>query len=124
MLIADGAYDGEPTIKALTHRFGASIEVTIPPPKNAILSPDAAQNPSLRDRQIAEIEAHGRITWQKSSSYNQRSRIETQMGRCKAVIGHKLKARSFENQKTEAKIGVRVLNRMTALGRCKFERTA
>jgi len=124
IFIADGAYDGEPTVKALTDRFGALIEVTIPPPKNAILSPDAAQNPSIRDRHIAEIEAHGRMAWQKSSGYNQRSRIETQMGRWKAVVGHKLKARSFENQKTEAKIGVRNLNRMTALGRTKFEPTA
>jgi hypothetical protein len=122
--LADGAYDGEPTVKALTDRFGALIEVTIPPPKNAVLSPDAAQNPSIRDRHIVEIEAHGRIAWQKSSGYNQRSRIETQIGRWKAVIGHKLKARSFENQKTEAKIGVRVLNRMTELGRPNFERTA
>jgi hypothetical protein len=115
---------GEPTVKALTDRFGAIIEVTIPPPKNAILSPDAAQNPSIRDRHIAEIEAHGRMAWQKSSSYNQRSRIETQIGRWKVVIGHKLKARTFENQKTEAKIGVRILNRMTELGRPNFERTA
>jgi hypothetical protein len=122
--LADGAYDGEPTVKALTDRFGALIEVTIPPPKNAVLSPDAAQNPSIRDRHIVEIEAHGRMAWQKSSGYNQRSRIETQIGRWKAVIGHKLKARSFENQKTEAKIGVRVLNRMTELGRPNFERTA
>jgi hypothetical protein len=122
--LADGAYDGEPTVKALTDRFGALIEVTIPPPKNAVLSPDAAQNPSIRDRHIVEIEAHGRMAWQKSSGYNQRSRIETQIGRWKAVIGHKLKARSFENQKTEAKIGVRALNRMTELGRPNFERTA
>jgi hypothetical protein len=122
--LADGAYDGEPTVKALTDRFGALIEVTIPPPKNAVLSHDAAQNPSIRDRHIVEIEAHGRMAWQKSSGYNQRSRIETQIGRWKAVIGHKLKARSFENQKTEAKIGVRALNRMTELGRPNFERTA
>ena len=45
------------------------------------------------------------------------------MGRWKAVIGPKLKARSFENQKAEAKIGARVLNRMTGLGRPTFERT-
>jgi hypothetical protein len=32
------------------------------------------------------------------------------MGRWNAVIGPKLKARDFTNQKTEAKIGVRVLN--------------
>ena len=121
---ADGAYDGEPTGEALIERFGASIKVTIPPPKNAVLSPDAAQNPSIRDRHIADIAAHGRMAWQKSLGYNQRSRIETQIGRWKAVIGPKLKARRFENQKTEAKIGVQILNRMTELGRPNFQRTA
>ncbi len=49
---------------------------------------------------------------------------ETLMGRWKAVIGPKLKARLLENQKTEAKIGARVLNRMTELGRPNFQRTA
>ena len=122
--LADGAYDGEPTVKALTDRFGPLIEVTIPPPMNAILSPDADQNPSARDEHIAETDTHGRMAWQKSSGYNQRSRIETHIGRWKTVIGPKLKARNFANQKTEAKIGVRVLNRMTELGRPNFERTA
>jgi hypothetical protein len=75
--LADGAYDGEPTVMALTDRFGPLIEVTIPPPKNAVLSTDASRNPSIRDRHIAEIEADGRMAWQKSSGYNQRSRIET-----------------------------------------------
>ncbi len=77
LFLTNGAYDGEPTVEALTERFGATIKVTIPPPKNAILSPDAAQNPSIRDHHIADIAAHGRMAWQKSSSYNQRSRIET-----------------------------------------------
>jgi hypothetical protein len=77
LFLADGAYDGEPTVEALSERFGATIKVTIPPPKNAILSPDAAQNPSIRDRHIADITAHGCMAWQKSSGYNQRSRIET-----------------------------------------------
>jgi hypothetical protein len=44
------------------------------------------------------------------------------MGRWKTVIGSKLKARTFNNQKTEAKIGVRILDRMTELGRPNFER--
>jgi hypothetical protein len=64
------------------------------------------------------------MAWQKSSGYNQRSRVETLIGRWKTVIGPKLKARSFENQKTEAKIGTRILNRITELGRPNFERTA
>ena len=124
MFIADGAYDGEPTAAALAERFGSAVNVTIPPPKNAVLSTDIARNLSIRDRHIANIGAHGRMAWQKASGYNQRSRIETQMGRWKAVIGPKLKARTFENQKTEARIGVRILNRMTELGRPDFERTA
>lgn len=46
------------------------------------------------------------------------------MGRWKTVVGPKLKARNFENQKTEVRIGVRVLNLMTGLGRPRFERGA
>jgi hypothetical protein len=124
LFLADGAYDGDPTSDVLNARFGSMIEVIIPPPKNAVFSPNAAQHPTIRDLHIAEIESKGRITWQKSSGYNQRSRIETQISRWKAVIGPKLKARTFNNQKTEANIGVRILNRMTQLGRPNFERTA
>nr|WP_245736350.1 hypothetical protein [Roseovarius lutimaris] len=89
-----------------------------------MLSPNAAQNPTARDRVIAPINVHGRMAWQKTSGYNQRSRGETHMGRWKAVIEPKLMVCSFENQKTEARIGVRVLNRMTGLGRPRFERSA
>jgi hypothetical protein len=64
------------------------------------------------------------MAWQKSFSYNQRSRIETQIGRWTAVVGPNLQARNFENQTTEAKIGVWILNRMTELGRPNFQRTA
>ncbi|MEP2658712.1 MAG: IS5/IS1182 family transposase, partial [Sedimentitalea sp.] len=122
--LADGAYDGSSTRDLLVDRFGAMIEIAIPPPKNATLSPNAALHLTVRDRAIAQNKAHGRMAWQKTSGYNQRSRGETLMGRWKAVIGPKLKAHEFENQKTEAKIGVRVLNRMTGLGRPRFERTA
>ena len=44
-----------------------------------------------------------------------------QMGRWKGIVGAKLKARSFENQQTEVRIGVSVLNKMTELGRPEFE---
>ncbi len=124
LFLADGAYDGDPTCDLLLERFGEGIEIAIRLPKNAMLSPDSARNPTIRNRQITEIKAYGRIAWHKTSGYNQRCRGETLMGRWKAVIGPKLKARSFENQKTEARIGVRVLNRMTELGRPSFQRTA
>ena len=124
LFLADGAYDGEPTSDLLAARFGSTIQVTIPPPKNASFSPNAAQYSTARNRHIADITARGRMAWQKTSGYNQRSRVETQMGRWKTVIGPKLKARAFGNQKNEAKIGVRILNRMTEFGRPSFERTA
>lgn len=122
--IADGAYDGSPTHDLLETRLGEIVEVIIPPPKTAVRSPQSSVNPTVRDCHIAEIETRGRMAWQKSTGYNQRSRVETQMGRWKTVIGPKLKARNFDNQTTEAKIGVRVLNRMTELGRPEFTRVA
>jgi len=64
------------------------------------------------------------MAWHKATDYNQRRRGQTVMGRGKTVIRPMLKARNFENQKTEAKIGVRGLNQMTGLGRPRFERTA
>lgn len=122
--LADGAFDGDPTCDRLLERFGEGIEIAIPPPKNSMPSSDADRNPTIRDRQIIEIKAFGRLAWQKTSGDNQRSRGDTLMGRWKAAIGPKLKARSFENQKAEAKLGVRVLNWMTELGRPSFELTA
>lgn len=122
--LADGAYDGTPTDSLLKAQFGEAVEIIIPPPKNAALSPSTASGLSLRDRYIIEIQARGRMAWQSSSGYNQRSRIETQMGRWKAVIGSKLKARRVENQQTEVKIGVTTLNKMTELGRPVFEQIA
>ncbi|MFA3921066.1 IS5 family transposase [Ruegeria hyattellae] len=124
LFLADGAYDGEPTSDLLAARFGSMIEVTIPPPKTAILSANAGQDPTARDCRIADISAHGRVAWQKASGYNQRSRVETLMGRWKGIIGPKLKARAFETQKTEAQIGVLILNRMTEFCRPSFERVA
>lgn len=122
--LADGAYDGAPSRALMVKRFGENVEVIIPPPKTAVLSPQSALNPTVRDQYIAEIESLGRLAWQKSTGYNQRSRGETQMGRWKNVIVPKLKARTLDNQKTQAKIGVRALNRMTELGRPEFQRIA
>ena len=119
--IADGAYDGTPTRNLLVKLFGVDVEIIIPPPKAAVLSTEAAVNPTLRDQHISAIRTGERMAWQGSSGYNQRSRAETQMGRWKMVIGPKLKARSFPNQKTEATIGTHILNKMTGLGRAKFE---
>ncbi|MFX0547189.1 transposase [Roseovarius sp. S1116L3] len=59
--LADGAYDGASITDLLNARFGDAVEVIIPPPKNAIPSPQSVHDPSLRDHHIAPIQAHGRI---------------------------------------------------------------
>jgi hypothetical protein len=42
--------------------------------------------------------------------------VETAVFRYKTIIGRRLQARTLPNQRTEAKIGCNVLNRMTRLG--------
>ena len=61
----DGAYDSGTTRDLLSARFGSMIEIAIPPPKNANFIPNAAQALTVRDRDIAHIKTHGRMTWQK-----------------------------------------------------------
>ena len=43
--------------------------------------------------------------WQRRSSYNRRSLIETAMFRYKTIIGLRLHAKALSNPRTEAKIG-------------------
>ena len=119
--LADGAYDGDPTSDLLIERFGKNVEIIIPPPIMAIVSSKAARNPTPRDKPIAQIAQRGRMGWHVSSGYNQRSRGEAQIGRWEMVIGPKMRARTFENQKTEAKIGTHILNKMNELCRARFE---
>jgi hypothetical protein len=69
-----------------------------------------------RDRHIAAIEELGRIGWQHRSGCNRRSLVETAVYRYTTVVGRRLHARTPPNQRTEAKNGCSVLNRMTTLG--------
>lgn len=119
---ADGAYDGEPTNDMLLKRLGAAVEIIIPPPKNAVPGTTAAHDPSLRDQRIAAIRTGGRMAWQVSSGT-----ISAAGGNPNGPLedgGAKLKARSFPNQKTGARIGAHILNKMTTLGRPEFEPVA
>ena len=58
--LADGAYDGALTSDLLSPFGSVAVEIIIPLPKNANLSPDAAHKPTERDRHIDAIESmHG-----------------------------------------------------------------
>lgn len=54
--------------------------------------------------------------WQKGVGYGRRSLVETGMLRYKTIIGRALRARTLPAQMVEARVGCKVLNRMTALG--------
>jgi hypothetical protein len=112
---ADGAYDGAPTYATIaTH--GDDIEVVIPPRSTAVLSGEQGSS-AQRDRHLEMITEQGRLAWQKATDYGKRSLVETTMGRYKALIGPRLRARGFAAQQTETAIGVVVLNQMLAAGR-------
>jgi len=109
---ADGAYDGQSVYDAVAERH-PDAAVIIPPRMTAVADGTTAVQ---RDKHLTAIAEHGRMSWQRSSGYNQRSLVETAMFRYKTLIGRRLHARSLPTQRTEAKIGCNVLNRMTSLG--------
>ena len=112
---ADGAYDGVPTYQTIA-AHGDGIDVVIPPRSTAVPSADPGP-PTQRDRHLAMITERGRLAWQAATDYGQRALIETTMGRYKALIGPRMRARGFVAQKAETAIGMAVLNLMLATGR-------
>ena len=114
-VMADGAYDGDPTYRTVAERALAAA-VIIPPRSTAVPSATAATAPTQRDRHRATIAKRGRLGWQRVCNDGRRSRVETTMYRYKVLIGRSLHARSLPAQKVEARVACQVLNRMTRLG--------
>jgi len=64
----DGAYDETP-IYAEISAHSQNAKIVIPPRKNAILDESASQQ---SNQSILEIEANGRMAWQRENDYGQR----------------------------------------------------
>ena len=111
---ADGAYDSSPLYEALKeHNKGKPPNILVPPQENAVPS---TEGDSQRDKHIAYINEHGQDAWEMARGYSKQSLVENAMFRYKTLIGRKLRARELSNQKTESKIGVKLINWMTDLG--------
>ena len=122
---ADGAYDGKPVYRAVAeHQPEPPVAVVIPPRSTAVPGSAATTIPSQRDQHIRMIQDKGRMAWQKTTGYGRRSHAETAVFRYKAIIGSRLRARTLPAQKTEAKVGCSVLNRMTSLGMPESQRVS
>ena len=110
---ADGAYDGEPVYRAVADRQAdPPPDVVIPPRASAVPSAEDADAQGQRDRHIRFVTEKGRMAWQRATGYGRRSLAETAVGRFKAIIGPRLRARGLPAQQGEAAIAVAVLNRL------------
>ena len=109
----DTAYDTEATYRAVeTHRPNRYPRVLIPPRKGARIR---SSGPHERNRNSSQARL-GKRKWHKKSGYSRRSRAETGFARYKAIIGPAMHSRNLAAQRAEARIGCRILNRMTGLG--------
>ena len=111
----DSAYDTGACYQAI---LGRGAVPTIAPRRNARLS--TAKDPppfrAERDAVIERIKEEGRYSWRTSSGATRQSLAENAVSRFKALLGVNLAAREFDNQRVEALVKCRVLNRMNSLG--------
>jgi len=112
---ADGAYDKRVCYHAIEAHAAQPV---IPPQKNARIQQhgNAEAPPLPRDEAIRYIRAHGLARWKAEHGYHRRSMVEAVIGRFKRIIGRRLRSRELRRQRTEARLGCQILNRMAALG--------
>lgn len=114
----DGAYDDFKFRKILGHH----VKQIIPPPidgKEHLPKPRKKEDLShleQRNQAVVFIKENTRKQWKQNVGYHRRSLNETVMFRYKISFTTQLSAREFERQKTEVKIGAKILNTYTKLG--------
>ena len=111
----DGAYDQREAYDAIAALGAKAI---IPPRRGARFWQHRSRStpPHIRDKHLMRIKQVGRKRWKKESGYFRRSLAETAFSRVKRLYGDRLRARTFANQATEARLMLRALNVMTSLG--------
>ena len=95
------AYDGEPTYETIVQP-DPQIEVVIPPRVTEQPSAQFEVDPTRRDTHLLMIQSLGRLGWQEACGYGTRALVETTMGRYKAIIDERLRARDWRGQRTVA----------------------
>jgi hypothetical protein len=118
-MIADGAYDGAPVYQAIrdARPRRSPPKIVIPPAKSSIPDKDQPHGGRERERHAAEIEARGRMAWQKRHRYGKRSLVETAISRIKRINGGRLSSRTFGAQQNEVASHIKIANRSMTLAR-------
>ena len=110
----------------LRQRYGETLDVVIPPPKDAVIRLQSARDATVRDRHDCpnpQQRPHGLADGNRVQPAQPNRNADGPLFR--SVIGPKLKSRSFSRQITEIATRPKsFLNTMTALGRPVFERIA
>jgi hypothetical protein len=116
----DGAYDQRKVYETLEKQ---GVRAIIPPRRNAKIwqHGNSGERPLSRDAAVREIRRRGRRQWKEDIGYHRRSLSETAMYRMKCCFGDHLKNREIPNQRTEARIRSKILNKFTHLGLPQFE---
>jgi hypothetical protein len=73
LFLGDGGYDRTGVYTVLDERHPDAM-IVVPPRVDAVLSATADTEPTQRDCHIQAIAGKGRMTWQRDSGYNERSR--------------------------------------------------
>ncbi|WP_377806495.1 hypothetical protein [Azospirillum sp. A29] len=108
-LTGDGAYDRS-AVYATMHERHPEAAVAAPPRVDAVLSDTASTVPTQRDHRIQVVAETERMAWQRSSGYNQRAKVEGQIGCWKQVFGPTLQFHTDRVQATEIAIAAAVLS--------------
>lgn len=118
---ADGAYTFRKNFDAIAKAGGTPF---IPVRSGTtVMKKNPTEGEVLRNKLLQDIwDAGGRSEWKKKSGYHRRSLVETHMCRLKTIIGGALRSRVMPNQKVEASIIAKILNKMTSLGMPKSEK--
>ncbi len=114
---ADGAYDTLSVYELLGEVAAADIKIVIPPRRGAVASDGAEGAWAQRNATLETIRNIGRKGWQRESGYRRQGAVENLFFRYKRTLGNSLRARDYESQKREARIGCNVLNQMAELGK-------
>ena len=115
----DGAYDTRSVYTAVGEAGGTGVQVVVPPRRPATASPKATGPWEQRNQHLERIAEIGRRAWQKETGYRQQARVEGTFLRYKRILGGSLRAKAFEAQTREARVGCTVLNKMLALGKAQ-----
>ncbi len=114
-----GGYDHPGTYAALDNheqRFIQTTPIRTAIPPNLGFRSLQESDSEKRKANIKLLNDVKREKLQEATSYGKRAGVENTNSRYKTIVGGKLRSKDTDNQNTEIQIGVRILNRMRALG--------